>query len=69
MVWVLGVLWKFPNDAKSYSAASTKLLHMGQTPESSYMALNQSRIKRDLITKAKMAKSPARLGVVGESSN
>jgi hypothetical protein len=26
-------------------------------------------IKRDLITKAKMAKSPAGLGVVGESSN
>jgi hypothetical protein len=51
--------------AKFCVAASTKLLHRGQTPGSSHMSLNQSRIKRDLITEAKLAKSPAGLGIVG----
>jgi hypothetical protein len=61
------VLSGYTTSTKVCAAASTKLLHHGQTPGSTYMSLNQSRIKRDLITEAKLAKSPAGLGIVGVS--
>jgi hypothetical protein len=47
-------------------AASTKLLHDGQTPGALHPSLHQSHIKRDLITQAKLEKSPAGLGTVGQ---
>jgi len=61
------VLFGYTTSTKVCAAASTKLLHHGQTPGSTFMSLNQSHIKHDLITEAKLAKSPAGLGIVGMS--